>query len=277
MNWTPDSVLALTKHKQSRPLWLDLLLHSIINFVRKQSLIFCQYQVSCVESSFDQLTKPTGLTGVLVDLRSRKFSSMTSKLVQSCHSTLSSNRIIYQRLLSKIMGASSQYRANLEGKFTVDSRPTDTSPLRRELQWNASRNDWIRLPFLPRTQAITEVRTLSCHPAKHFTCLFSRYRGHLNTSSKILTHIMQSDTTIKENTETILQLAANMRISCLRPNLYPVRDATRETLCLRSHILFHMFRDQITYFLCYYPAITDSRNYEHKISPRGFCNNGSRV
>ena len=81
---------------------------------------------------------------------------------------------------------------------------------------------------------------------------------------------MQSDTTIKENTETILQLAANMRISCLRPNLYPVRDATLETLCLRSHILFHMFRDQITYFLCYYPAITDSRNYEHKISPRGF-------
>ena len=144
MNWTPDSVLALTKHKQSRPLWLDLLLHSIINFVRKQSLNFCQYQVSCVESSFDQLTKPTGLTGVLVDLRSRKFSSMTSKLVQSCHSTLSSNRIIYQRLLSKIMGASSQYRANLEGKFTVDSRPTDTSPLQREPQWNASRNDWIQ-------------------------------------------------------------------------------------------------------------------------------------
>ena len=119
--------------------------------------------------------------------------------------------------------------------------------------------------------------TFICHPAKYFTCLFSRYRGHLNTSSKILTHIMQSDTTIKENTETILQLAANMRISCLRPNLYPVRGATRETLCLRSHILFHMFRDQITYFLCYYPAITDSRNYEHKISPRGFCNNGSRV
>ena len=149
----------------------------------------------------------------------------TSKVCIAYHPQL--NRIIYQRLLSKIMGASSQYRANLEGKFTVDSRPTDTSPLRRELQWNASRNDWIRLPFLPRTQAITEVRTLSCHPAKHFTRLFSRYRGHLNTSSKILTHIMQSDTTIKENTETILQLAANM-------------------------------------------TITDSRNYEHKISPRGF-------
>ena len=175
----------------------------MINFVCKQ--------VSWVKSSFDQLTKRTGLTGVLVGLRSRTFSSMTNTLVQSCHSTLSSNQIIYQRLLSKIMGASSQYRANLEGKFTVDSRPTDTSPLRRELQWNASRNDWIRLPFLPRTQAITEVRTLSYHPAKHFTCLFSRYRG------------------------------------------------------------------QITYFLCYYPAITDSRNYEHKISPRGFCNNGSRV
>ena len=68
-------------------------------------------------------------------------------------------------------------------------------------------------------------------------------------SSKILTYIMQSDITIKENTETILQLAANMRISCLRPNLYPVREATLETLCLRTYILFHRFRDQITDFL----------------------------
>ena len=83
------------------------------------------------------------------------------------------------------------------------------------------------------------MRTLSCHPAKHFTCLFSLYSGHLRTSSKILTYIMQSDITIKENTETILQLAANMRISCLRPNLYPVREATLETLCLRTYILFH--------------------------------------
>ena len=56
---------------------------------------------------------------------------------------------------------------------------------------------------------------------------------------------MQSDITIKENIETILQLAANMRTSCLRPKLYPVRKATLEMLCLRSYIFSHMFRDQI--------------------------------
>ena len=136
MNWTPDSVLALTKHKQSRPLWLDLLLHSIINFVRKQSLIFCQYQVSCVGSSFDQLTKPTGLTSVLVDLRSRKFRSMTSKLVQSCHSTLSSNRIIYQRLLSKIMGASSQ-RGKIYSRLSPYEHLTiaTRAPVKRIKKW----------------------------------------------------------------------------------------------------------------------------------------------
>ena len=60
---------------------------------------------------------------------------------------------------------------------------------------------------------------------------------------------MQNDITIKENTETILQLVANMRISCLRPNLYPVCEATLETSCLRSYVLFHMFIDQITYYL----------------------------
>ena len=109
----------------------------------------------------------------------------------------------------------------------------------------ASRNDWIKLLFLLRTQAITEMRTLSCHPAKQFTYLFSRCSGHLSTSSKILAHIMQSDITIKENIETILQLAANMRTSCLRPKLYPVRKATLEMLCLRSYKLSHMFRDQI--------------------------------
>ena len=206
-----------------------------------------------MKSSFGQLTKRTGLTGVLVGLRSRTFSSMTNLLVQGCHSTLTSNQIIYRRPLNKIIGASTQYRANLDGKFAVESRPADTSPLRQEPRWNASRNDWIKLPFLQRTQAITEMRTLSRHPAKHFTCLFSLYSGHLSIASKILTYIMQSDITIKENTETILQLAANMRISCLPqaagPNLYRVREATLGTLCLRSCILFHRFRDQITYFL----------------------------
>ena len=48
-----------------------------------------------MKSSFGQLTKRTGLTGVLVGLRSRTFSSMTNILVQSCYSTLSSNQIIY--------------------------------------------------------------------------------------------------------------------------------------------------------------------------------------
>ena len=33
--------------------------------------------------------------------------------------------------------------------------------------------------------------TLSCPQARHFTCFFSRYSGHLSTSSKILTHITQ--------------------------------------------------------------------------------------
>ena len=162
-----------------------MLLHSIINFVCKQ--------VSWVKSSFDQLTKRTGLTGVLVGLRSRTYRSMTNTLVQSCHSTLSSNPIIYQRRLNKIMRASTH--ANLDGKFKVDlalRTPHHCS----ECSWNASRNDWIKLPFLLRAQAITEMRTLSCHPAKHFTCLFSRHSGYLSISSKILT---QNDKTTKRH------------------------------------------------------------------------------
>ena len=83
-----------------------------------------------MKSSFDQLTKRTGLTGVLVGLRSRTFSSMTNLLVQGCHSTLTSNQIIYRRRLNKIIGASTQYRANLDGKFAVESRPADTSPFK---------------------------------------------------------------------------------------------------------------------------------------------------
>ena len=45
----------------------------------------------------------------------------------------------------------------------------------------------------------------------------------------------------KENKETILQLGVNMRISCLRPDLFPVCEATLETL-----------------FYLLYPVITDS-------------------
>ena len=47
---------------------------------------------------------------------------------------------------------------------------------------------------------------------------------------------------IKENEETILQLGANMRISCLQPDLFAVHEAMLETLCLCGYILFHMFR-----------------------------------
>ena len=54
-----------------------------------------------MESFFDQLKKRTGLTGVLLGLRSRKDGSMTNTLVQSCHLRLSSHHIIYQRRLSK--------------------------------------------------------------------------------------------------------------------------------------------------------------------------------
>ena len=34
----------------------------------------------------------------------------------------------------------------------------------------------------------------------------------------------------RENKETILQLGVNTRISCLRPDLFPVCEATLETL-----------------------------------------------
>ena len=68
----------------------------------------------------------------------------------------------------------------------------------------------------------------------HF--FFSRYCVHLSTSSKIPTQLIQSDIRIKKNKETILQLGENMRISYLRPDLSPVREATLQTLSLRSYI-----------------------------------------
>ena len=66
---------------------------------------------------------------------------------------------------------------------------------------------------------------------------FSHQSKHLSTSSKILTHIILSNITIKENKETILQLGAKRRISCLQLDLFLVREATLETLCLHSYIL----------------------------------------
>ena len=55
--------------------------------------------------------------------------------------------------------------------------------------------------WLKQTPAITEMRTLSCPQARHFTCFFSFYSGHLSTSSKILTRItyrIKRRLTIKE-------------------------------------------------------------------------------
>ena len=51
---------------------------------------------------------------------------------------------------------------------------------------NAWRNDWNKLPLL-QTLVITEMQTLSSPPVWHFTCFFSCYSRHWNTSSKILT------------------------------------------------------------------------------------------
>ena len=53
----------------------------------------------------------------------------------------------------------------------------------------------------------------------------------------------------KENKETTLQLGVNMRISCLRPDLFPVCEATLKTL-------FHMLRNKTISYLSH-PVITD--------------------
>ena len=53
----------------------------------------------------------------------------------------------------------------------------------------------------------------------------------------------------KENKETILQLGVNIRISCLRPDLFPVCEAMLETL-------FHMLRNKTIFYLSH-PVITD--------------------
>ena len=78
-------------------------------------------------------------------------------------------------------------------------------------------------------------------PCAIFHFFSSRYCVHLSTSSKILTHLIQSDIRIKKNKETILQLGENMRISCFRPDLSPVREATLQTLSLRSYISISYF------------------------------------
>ena len=53
----------------------------------------------------------------------------------------------------------------------------------------------------------------------------------------------------KEKKETIHQQGVNMRISCLRPDLFPVCEATLETL-------FHMLRNETISYLSH-PVISD--------------------
>ena len=78
--------------------------------------------------------------------------------------------------------------------------------------------------------------TVNSRPADT-SLLQTRASQHLSTSSKILTHLILSNITIKENKETILQLGAKRRIFCLQLDLFLVREATLETLCLHSYIL----------------------------------------
>ena len=53
----------------------------------------------------------------------------------------------------------------------------------------------------------------------------------------------------KGKKETILQQGVNMTISCLRPDLFPVCEATLETL-------FHMLRNKTIFYLSH-PVIID--------------------
>ena len=53
----------------------------------------------------------------------------------------------------------------------------------------------------------------------------------------------------KEKKETIFQQGVILRISCLRPDLFPVCEATLETL-------FHMLRNETISYLSH-PVITD--------------------
>ena len=89
-------------------------------------------------------------------------------------------------------------------------------------------------------------------PSTTFHMSFSLLEA--DTSSKIPTHMIKSDITINENKETILQLGAKMSFSCWRQDLFPVLEATLETLCLRSCLLFDMFTDK-TIFLSRTPLL----------------------
>ena len=69
---------------------------------------------------------------------------------------------------------------------------------------------------------------------------------------------------IKENEETILQLGANMRTSCLRPDLFAVHEARLETLCLCIVTYYFICLGRKHFFLFLsYPIIKDSHYYGH--------------
>ena len=143
---------------------------------------------------------------------------------------------------------------------SVDSRPEDssllqTSPLLIEnkrqppdkMHNQVTETD---TPILMDIRSFGNVDTFMPPPSplRNISFFFSRYCVHLSTSSKIPTQLVQSDIRIKKNKETILQLGENMRISYLRPDLSPVREATLQTLSLRSYILkFHIFEDKKMY------------------------------
>ena len=155
---------------------------------------------------------------------------------------------------------------------SVDSRPEDssllqTSPLLIEnkrqppdkMHNQVTETD---TPILMDIRSFGNVDTFMPPPPPPcaiFLFFLSRYCVHLSTSSKIPTQSIQSDIRIKKNKETILQLGENMRISCLRPDLSPVREATLQTLSLRSYIFNFIFlkTKQCIYLSC--PAITASR------------------
>ena len=87
-------------------------------------------------------------------------------------------------------------------------------------------------------------------------------------SSKLQTHMIWSDTMIKENKEPIFQLGANLRISCFQPDLYLVREAT-----LKLNVgLYHMFGDKPIFFSLvprhFGPSLKDTKSPPPPTPPR---------
>ena len=135
--------------------------------------------------------------------------------------------------------------------LTVNSRLADTSLLRTThhcgqqpaLQRNVQRNGWNKLPLV-RTLAFKVMRTLSCSFPRVFP-LFFLQKSWLTEYKATLRW--------RKIKKPFFNLGANMRISCLRPDLFPVRETTLETLCLcgYSSKWLKITNYQITnYFIC---------------------------